>query len=106
MPIFSRTVYNRQILRDVGLEEITLQGGLDRTFFATFPNPADRNFLLHAVEIGALPAEKTANDQVIVTDTEITVQIEWLSQEHCQAWADMRKNVIHPFVISSEMVVS
>ena len=106
MPIFSKTVYDRKILRDMGLEETALQGGVDRTSFATLPNPTDRNFLLHAVEIGALPAEKTANDQVIVTDNEITVQTEWLSQEHCQAWVDMRSQARIPSLISCDMIIT
>jgi hypothetical protein len=107
MPIICRSVYDRKIMQDLQQEEIfSDQIFDDRTNFAHIPNSLDRIFLINAVAVGALPPQKTAHDQLTFTATEIILATEWLDQEQCQAWVDLRNQAEFAALISCEMIVS
>lgn len=107
MPITCRSVFDRKIMQDLQQEEIfTDQIFDDRTNFAHIPNPSQREFLINAVSAGAFPAQKTANDQLTISDTEIILVTEWLDQEQCQAWVDLRNQAEFAALINCEMIVS
>lgn len=107
MTIISRATYDRQVVKDLNMEDVFGDNVFsDRANFSGFPNSPDKDFLLNAVSIGALPAQKTSNDRVIFTDTDIIVEVEWLDQEQCQAWVNMRNRAPLPMLRGYEMVIS
>lgn len=104
MTIISRSVYDRKVVKDLNMEDAFSDNLFsDRTNFNQFPNALDRNFMLNAVAAGVIPAQRTENDRIIFTDTQITVEIEWLDETYCQAWVDMRRQAL-PIIISCDMV--
>jgi hypothetical protein len=107
MPIICRSVFDRKIMQDLQQEEMFVDQIFDdRTNFSYLVNTENRKFLINAVLVGAFPKQKTANDTITITDTEIIMTTEWLNQDHCQAWVDMRNQSAFPGLISCQLIVS
>lgn len=104
MTILFRVEYDRTVMDSIGF--VFKDEWLDnRTTFAQFPNLADREYLIEAVAMGALPAQRTSFDTLTIDDQKITVQIEWSNLEKAQEWAAKKLEAAVPGVLSSEVVV-
>lgn len=107
MTILCCSTYDREILRELELEDFMLDDSMFdiRKDFFHMPNLSAREFLTNAIAAGHLPSQRSPHDKLTVTDTEIHLQQEWLDEQSCREWIHMRQVAALPYMISIEMQI-
>lgn len=94
MTILYRSVFDRQMLEDVGAQTAFDDKLLDNrvAFFSMIPNYQLKEFMANAVNNGHVSTERSVHDSFTTTDNEIIVTIEWANLESCQQVVQLKKN--------------